>query len=93
MKRLLAPMLLAALAGESPWASSFCSSARQAPARVDGDQTVSARGPTGARREASSTAPTATQIYQRDSTGVVAIKAVTAEGEDEGTGIVLNNKA
>jgi putative serine protease PepD len=48
----------------------------------------------GTRREvsSSSTALTATQIYQRDSTGVVSIKAVTSEGEDEGTGIVLNEK-
>jgi putative serine protease PepD len=51
----------------------------------------------GARREVSassgsSKALTATQIYKQDSTGVVAIKAVTAEGEDEGTGIVLNEK-
>jgi putative serine protease PepD len=47
---------------------------------------------TGARRDASSAALTATQIYKQTSTGVVAIKAVTAEGEDSGTGIVLNNK-
>src|SRR5580658_7728023 len=51
----------------------------------------------GTRREVSassgsSKALTATQIYKQDSTGVVAIKAVTAEGEDEGTGIVLNDK-
>jgi putative serine protease PepD len=46
----------------------------------------------GTRRVVDSTAPTATQIYQRDSTGVVAIKAITAKGEDEGTGIVLNEK-
>jgi putative serine protease PepD len=46
----------------------------------------------GTRRVVDSTAPTATQIYQRDSTGVVAIKAITATGEDEGTGIVLNEK-
>jgi putative serine protease PepD len=46
----------------------------------------------GTRREASTTALTATQIYQRDSAGVVAIKAITPEGEDEGTGIVLNDK-
>ncbi len=38
----------------------------------------------GRRREAASTAPTATQIYQRDSKGVVSIKAVTADGEDRG---------
>jgi putative serine protease PepD len=47
---------------------------------------------TGTRREVASTAPTATQVYESDSKGVVAIKAVTATGEDEGTGIVLNEK-
>ncbi len=47
---------------------------------------------TGTRRDVSSTALTASQVYQRDSTGVVSIKAVTADGEDEGTGIVLNEK-
>ncbi|HKI20476.1 MAG TPA: trypsin-like peptidase domain-containing protein, partial [Isosphaeraceae bacterium] len=46
----------------------------------------------GTRREVASTTPTATQIYQRDSTGVVSIKAVTSEGEDSGTGIVLNEQ-
>ena len=49
-------------------------------------------GSAGTRREAASTAPTATQIYQRDSAGVVAIKAVTSEGGDSGTGIVLNGE-
>jgi len=46
----------------------------------------------GTRREVSSTTLSATQIYDRDSKGVVAIKAVTADGEDEGTGIVLNEQ-
>jgi putative serine protease PepD len=51
----------------------------------------------GTRREVSaspgsSKALTATQIYKEDSTGVVAIKAVTSEGEDEGTGIVLGEQ-
>jgi putative serine protease PepD len=36
------------------------------------------------------TALSATQIYSRDSSGVVSIVARTAEGEDQGTGIVLN---
>jgi putative serine protease PepD len=53
---------------------------------------ASAAGSTGTRRDVSSTALSATQIYQRDSKGVVSIKAVTADGEDEGTGIVLNEK-
>jgi putative serine protease PepD len=46
----------------------------------------------GSRRDVASTTPSATQIYERGSKGVVAIKVVTAEGEDEGTGIVLNEK-
>jgi len=53
---------------------------------------TSARVSTAPRRDVSSTTLSATQIYQRDSTGVVVIKAVTADGEDEGTGIVLNDK-
>ena len=40
----------------------------------------------------SAPASTATQVYERDSDGVVAIKAITSEGEDEGTGIVLNQE-
>jgi putative serine protease PepD len=54
--------------------------------------TVSASTSTGTRRNVSSTALSATKIYERDSTGVVAIKAVTADGEDEGTGIVLDEQ-
>jgi putative serine protease PepD len=47
---------------------------------------------TGTTREVSSTTPTATQIYQRDSSGVVSIKSVNADSEDTGTGIVLNEE-
>jgi len=46
----------------------------------------------GARQTVSNSALTATQVYQQDSPGVVAITATTAEGEDKGTGIVLNNE-
>ena len=46
----------------------------------------------GTRREVSASTPTATQIYKRDSTGVVSIKATTAQGGDSGTGIVLNEE-
>ncbi|HTZ88498.1 MAG TPA: trypsin-like peptidase domain-containing protein [Solirubrobacteraceae bacterium] len=52
----------------------------------------SAQASAGTRREVSSSALSATQVYERDAKGVVAIKAVTADGEDEGTGIVLNDK-
>jgi putative serine protease PepD len=47
---------------------------------------------TGTRREVASTALSATQIYKQASSGVVSIKAVTSQGEDSGTGIVLNDK-
>src|ERR1700684_689913 len=48
--------------------------------------------PSGTRETVASTALSATQIYKQASAGVVAIKAVTSDGEDEGTGIVLNDK-
>jgi putative serine protease PepD len=47
---------------------------------------------TGTRREVASTGLTATQIYARDSVGVVSIVVRTASGEDSGTGIVLNEQ-
>jgi putative serine protease PepD len=46
----------------------------------------------GTRREVSSSTLTASQVYKQDSAGVVSIKVTTAEGEDEGTGIVLNKE-
>ncbi len=103
MKRLFAPLLLAALAGASLatiaavllGTGSTGSSTSTAGAVRAATPASSSSG--GTRREVSassgsSKALTATQIYQQDSTGVVAIKAVTAEGEDEGTGIVLNEQ-
>jgi putative serine protease PepD len=54
--------------------------------------TVSASTSTGSRRDVSTSALSATQIYERDSKGVVSIKAITSDGEDEGTGIVLNDR-
>jgi putative serine protease PepD len=53
-----------------------------------------ARTSSGSRREVSTSsgsALTATQVYQQDSSGVVAIRVRTASGEDSGTGIVLND--
>ena len=96
MKRPFAPMLLAAIVGAAVVGVSRCSPAAAAQALgARADDSASApimSGSAGTRREAASTAPTATQIYQRDSAGVVAIKAVTSEGGDSGTGIVLNDK-
>ncbi len=93
MKRVLVPMLLVALVGGVVATAAVLligPSGRGASPRTSGGRFASA--PLGTRRVVSSTALSATQIYQRDSTGVVAIKAITPEGEDEGTGIVLNGK-
>jgi putative serine protease PepD len=46
----------------------------------------------GTRREAAATGLTATQVYDRDSPGVVSIVVRTQSGEDSGTGIVLNDQ-
>jgi putative serine protease PepD len=103
VKRLFAPLLLAALVGASLatiaavllGTGSGAGSTSTAGAPRAAAPASSASG--GTRREVSassgsSKALTATQLYKQDSTGVVAIKAVTAEGEDEGTGIVLDEK-
>ena len=103
MKRLFAPMLLAALVGASLatiaavllGTGSGGSSTSTVGAVRAATPVSSSSG--GTRREVSASSGsskilTATQLYQQDSTGVVAIKAVTSEGEDEGTGIVLNEQ-
>lgn len=95
MKRLFAPLLLAALLGAA--AASVVAVAlgvgaqRSAPATRTAASSRSSSSSSTRREVASTAAPTATQVYQRDSSGVVSIKAVTAEGEDSGTGIVLNS--
>jgi putative serine protease PepD len=96
VKRLLAPMLLAAIAGAvaaivavltlGAGGGRSSSTVRTTSAAARGSSS------TGTRREVAATALTATQVYQRDSSGVVSIRAVTSEGEDSGTGIVLNDK-
>jgi putative serine protease PepD len=93
VKRLLAPILLAALVGgivAGGAVSLFGGGARSSTSTTTPASTVSTSTATGTRRDVSSTALSATQIYQRDSKGVVSIKAITSDGEDEGTGIVLN---
>jgi putative serine protease PepD len=95
VKRVLAPMLLAALVGAlaAGAAVSLLGARGSSPSSHSAAAIApSASTQTGTRREVSSRSLSATQIYQRDSTGVVAIKVVTPEGEDEGTGIVLNDK-
>jgi putative serine protease PepD len=103
VKRLFAPLLLAALAGASlATIAAVLLGTGSTGSSTSTVGTVRAATPAssssgGTRREVSASAGsskvlTATQIYQQDSTGVVAIKAVTSEGEDEGTGIVLNEQ-
>ncbi len=99
MKRLLAPILLAAIAGATVALVAVLALGSDGRARSTSTVTragslaaAGANSSGGTRREVSSTGLTATQIYQRDSSGVVSIKAVTSEGEDSGTGIVLNDK-
>ncbi len=94
MKRLFLPIVTAVLAGALGASAFFLASGGSNNRRATTGTTVSsATGSTaGARREVSSTTLTATQLYQQDSSGVVSIKAVTADGEDTGTGIVLNGE-
>jgi putative serine protease PepD len=95
VKRLLAPVLLAALLGAAVasvaiviLADRGSSSAKPATTTASNPSVSS----TGTRQAVASTALTATQIYRQASQGVVSIRAVTSEGEDSGTGIVLNDK-
>lgn len=95
MKRLLAPILLAALVGGVVAGGAvllFGGGERTTTTTSASAPISSTTSSAGTRQDVSSSALSATQIYQRDSKGVVSIKVVTADGEDEGTGIVLNEK-
>jgi putative serine protease PepD len=95
LKRLLAPILMAALlgAGIATAAVLALGGGSSSPTRTttasNASNTVTS---SGTRETVASTALSATQIYKQSSAGVVAIKAVTSDGEDEGTGIVLNDE-
>ena len=97
MKRMLASVIVAALVGGAVASAAMLlvggtSRRSSSPSATRAESTSAASGSTGSARDVSSTGLSATQIYERDSKGVVAIKAVTDEGEDEGTGIVLNDE-
>jgi putative serine protease PepD len=96
MKRPLLPMLVAALAGAAVASAAVLlagvSSRRSTPAARTTTVVSAPSRASGTRQTVASTGLTATQIYQRDSAGVVSIKAVTPNGEDSGTGIVLNEQ-
>jgi putative serine protease PepD len=95
MKRLIPLILIAALTGGA-MAGATVLLLGGSPGSTATTVSASATGASGSRREVSSSssttaALTATQVYQQDSSGVVAIRAVTASGTDTGTGIVLND--
>ncbi len=93
-KRVLAPILLAALLGAAVASAAVIAIAGgggSSPAKTTTASSIGASS-TGTRQTVASTALSATQIYKQASAGVVSIKAVTAQGEDSGTGIVLNDK-
>jgi putative serine protease PepD len=92
LKRSFLPILLAALLGAgvaAVVAIAIGADGKAAPATTAAS--VSTATSSGTRREAASTALTATQIYKRASAGVVAIRAIAPQGGAEGTGIVLND--
>ncbi|MGA9285037.1 MAG: trypsin-like peptidase domain-containing protein [Solirubrobacteraceae bacterium] len=95
MKHRLPVFLIAALAGATGASLIFLAlsgsgGATKKPSTAVLSTTRSAGA--GTRREVSTSTPTATQIYKQDSSGVVSIKATTAQGGDSGTGIVLNEE-
>ena len=94
MKRLVLPMLLAALAGGAVASAAVLLAGAGTRSRTAGRvlAATASSSSSGSRREIASTGLTATQVYQRDSSGVVSIKAITSTGEDSGTGIVLNEE-
>jgi putative serine protease PepD len=97
VRRLLLPMLLAALLGGAAATAAVLAVGTGSKSSTPGADTKTAAtvqsSSSGTRREVSTSSTlSATQIYKEDSPGVVSIKAVTAEGEDSGTGIVLNEE-
>jgi putative serine protease PepD len=94
MKRLFLPILAAVLAGAIGASAIFLIAGSATGQRAPGAARVTGRTTStgGVRRSVASTAPTATQIYQQDSSGVVSIKTVSEGGGDTGTGIVLNSE-
>ena len=91
---LFAPVLAAGVAGAVAAAAAVVLLAGGSPKSAAGSAGSAAvrASAVGRRTEAANTTLTASQIYSLDSPGVVSIIATSAEGSDEGTGIVLNEK-
>ena len=95
MRRSFVPLLVAAGLGTATGIAAFAALGGGSTTR-----TVTAVRPSGAQRLGSGTGGqaravangglSAAQVYSRDSAGVVAIMSRSSEGEDEGTGIVLD---
>lgn len=96
MRRLISTTIAAALVGAAAASAVFVAGGSTSRRASTPSATASSASgsPTGGRRavSSSSTALTATQIYQRDASGVVTIRSRSTEGEDLGTGIVLNQE-
>jgi putative serine protease PepD len=97
LKRRFVPTLLAAVVGAAvASAAVLLAGGASRGTGTSSTRTDAASGvresTAGVRREAAATTPTATQVYERDSSGVVSIRAISADSEDTGTGIVLNEK-
>ena len=93
MKRVFLPMMVAALIGAA--AASVVFALAGGSSRGEATSTIvrPASGSTpGVAKDVSANTPTATQVYQRDASGVVSIKVTNADGGDSGTGIVLNDE-
>jgi putative serine protease PepD len=91
VKRSIARQLLAALIVASVGALfAVIGAGRTSSAAPAPHAPAAGSSRSGTTREVASSGLTATQIYQRDAAGVVAIKAVTSQGADSGTGIVLD---
>ncbi len=92
---MIVVVLLAAVAGAVIATAGASLAGAGGRAAAPAARTVSpgvASASAGTRRQVSSTALTPTEIYQRAAAGVVSIRATTPEGEDAGTGIVLNDE-
>jgi putative serine protease PepD len=93
LKRVFLPMMAAAILGAVAASMFFMTSGGSSRGTVARTISTPAAGSTGGvTKDVSSTTPTATQIYERDASGVVLIKATGADGADSGTGIVLNDE-
>ena len=96
MRRRPKSLLLAALAGGAVTAllvivAGGTSAGSNTTTKQTSGKPPAVSSSAGRAQTVSNSALSATQIYDRDSAGVVSIRARTAEGEDEGTGIVLND--